>query len=987
MVLLFVKTMEGKVLSVDIPLKSTVAELKDIIGQLEHTSINNQKLIFAGQVLKDDVILSEYNITKECSIQLFISKTRDERKQQLVLREPSAGSLINVRPRIVSEPLSLGDLVIVRLVEAKNLERADFWTRSSDPYVIFVFGSCSSKSKTIKRNLNPVWNEVFGFKIEENNANAVLSMIVFDFDNFTPDDFIGSSEIDLSQLERGKLYDLWVSLDNVKTGQVHLQIQRNIITSPKIHQIISSLIALERSWNELDLRDHGISLLQLSGRDVWVSQDERNPALDHLKQSVREGSIQWDLESLERVRNILRIQNVLPFDGRPTRHLWVSNLSIDFTAPSFIELFSNCGKVKHVHFMKGLGFSIVTLASISDSVLSLVDLQYTQVLGRRMDIGFGRFIPHHEDTLCGVLKGGFLNVSFPPKMEWICCWVFLKEDELDVYCNLMESKPELSISTDRIFVCSQGIYCIEVFDTVNKYSCFIRSENEVEVEEWKNLLRNPKRNQVMQNNNDFTCSICYKFYSINKLYIRECGVSRECIGCLRKRILDAVEHLQKHSLVPDFSIEDIRELLTPSEFEKYLELTLVELFDRDNRFIKCPSCGFGVEFIEGDQEETPNVSKLIGINRKPLSSQALQHFMQNRCRCRNFKCSANFCRKCDEIPYHSGFDCELYQVYKNADHCRFCDVALMPGMLALNAPSPSLSKVCNAEECIAKRDQSCTKTLPCKCPCGGVLGEMECLPCLKEGHGVSGESQTMNDFCSICFTESLKSSPCVLLDCGHVFHYECILKRLDEEWSSPQITFAFACCPLCNLKISHEMLSEKLIPIQNLYRDIEQKSFERAEYENLLSHTDITSPDGKYYGNAAGFALDYFAFYMCFKCKKPYFGGQPRCNDGLDRFDPSELICGSCSGVGLEECPDHGKDGVVFKCRFCCSPSSWYCWGTTHFCDNCHRRQEAHDFMTTKTQDELDQCPGPDKCPLKIEHPPNGTEFSLGCSLCKGSAP
>jgi len=41
--------------------------------------------------------------------------------------------------------------------------------------------------------------------------------------------------------------------------------------------------------------------------------------------------------------------------------------------------------------------------------------------------------------------------------------------------------------------------------------------------------------------------------------------------------------------------------------------------------------------------------------------------------------------------------------------------------------------------------------------------------------------------------------------------------------------------------------------------------------------------------------------------------------------------------------------------------------------------------MTTKTAEQLPQCPGVDKCPLGIKHPPNGTEFSLGCALCRGN--
>ncbi len=39
--------------------------------------------------------------------------------------------------------------------------------------------------------------------------------------------------------------------------------------------------------------------------------------------------------------------------------------------------------------------------------------------------------------------------------------------------------------------------------------------------------------------------------------------------------------------------------------------------------------------------------------------------------------------------------------------------------------------------------------------------------------------------------------------------------------------------------------------------------------------------------------------------------------------------------------------------------------------------------MSNKDKSLLDKCPGPEECPLKIEHPPNGEEFALGCALCR----
>ena len=30
--------------------------------------------------------------------------------------------------------------------------------------------------------------------------------------------------------------------------------------------------------------------------------------------------------------------------------------------------------------------------------------------------------------------------------------------------------------------------------------------------------------------------------------------------------------------------------------------------------------------------------------------------------------------------------------------------------------------------------------------------------------------------------------------------------------------------------------------------------------------------------------------------------------------------------------------GRDFKCKYCCSIALFFCWGTTHFCNDCHNR-------------------------------------------------
>jgi len=148
----------------------------------------------------------------------------------------------------------------------------------------------------------------------------------------------------------------------------------------------------------------------------------------------------------------------------------------------------------------------------------------------------------------------------------------------------------------------------------------------------------------------------------------------------------------------------------------------------------------------------------------------------------------------------------------------------------------------------------------------------------------------------------------------------------------------------------------------------------------------------RYFGKPEEYAVAIYSFYMCFKCRKPYFGGLKSCEQMVEEekqvnadFKPEELICPSCSDVDhVEKCKKHGTDFIEYKCKYCCSVAQWFCFGTTHFCDPCH--QKASYFSGMKKNDYaklLPKCNGPEFCPLRIKHKPNGEECSLGCGLCR----
>ena len=137
------------------------------------------------------------------------------------------------------------------------------------------------------------------------------------------------------------------------------------------------------------------------------------------------------------------------------------------------------------------------------------------------------------------------------------------------------------------------------------------------------------------------------------------------------------------------------------------------------------------------------------------------------------------------------------------------------------------------------------------------------------------------------------------------------------------------------------------------------------------------------------YALKNLSYYQCFKCSNPYFGGKKECGVGQDyeNFKKEELVCGKCAAVavggGIKECPKHGQEFIEFKCKFCCQIAQWFSWGNTHFCEPCHKKQCAGDYVSRKTKDQLPKCEGPKKCPIGGNHPANGDEYALGCSVCR----
>lgn len=112
--------------------------------------------------------------------------------------------------------------VKVEVIEASDMKRSEL-NGLADPYVKGQLGPYRFKTKTQKKTLAPKWLEEFRIPICTWESSNLLSIEVRDKDHFV-DDSLGKCAINISDLRGGKRHELWLALQNIKTGRLHLAV-------------------------------------------------------------------------------------------------------------------------------------------------------------------------------------------------------------------------------------------------------------------------------------------------------------------------------------------------------------------------------------------------------------------------------------------------------------------------------------------------------------------------------------------------------------------------------------------------------------------------------------------------------------------------------------------------------------------------------------------------------------------------------------------
>ena len=97
----------------------------------------------------------------------------------------------------------------------------------SDPYVKLTLCGKTHKSKTIKKNLNPRWDEGFEYKgVLKDLVAEPMQLHAFDYDFGSRDDKLGNASVDLRALQHERQKDIDVALSD-NGGNVYLRVTWN----------------------------------------------------------------------------------------------------------------------------------------------------------------------------------------------------------------------------------------------------------------------------------------------------------------------------------------------------------------------------------------------------------------------------------------------------------------------------------------------------------------------------------------------------------------------------------------------------------------------------------------------------------------------------------------------------------------------------------------------------------------------------------------
>uniref|UniRef100_A0A8C4L4X3 Extended synaptotagmin-1 n=1 Tax=Equus asinus asinus TaxID=83772 RepID=A0A8C4L4X3_EQUAS len=171
---------------------------------------------------------------------------------------PQIGSSVDIPPRpchtTPDSHFGTENVLRIHVLEAQDLIAKDRFLGGlvkgkSDPYVKLKLAGRSFRSRVIREDLNPRWNEVFEV-IVTSIPGQELEVEVFDKD-LDKDDFLGRCKVSLTTVLNSGFLDEWLTLEDVPSGRLHLRLERLSPrpTAAELEEVlqVNSLIQTQKS--------------------------------------------------------------------------------------------------------------------------------------------------------------------------------------------------------------------------------------------------------------------------------------------------------------------------------------------------------------------------------------------------------------------------------------------------------------------------------------------------------------------------------------------------------------------------------------------------------------------------------------------------------------------------------------------------------------------------------------------------------------------
>lgn len=139
----------------------------------------------------------------ETDSQSDVSSVTDKKKKKKKLAILRRKSIAARAYEFVGKESDISGMIFMELVKVADLPPEKNMTRTSfdcDPFVVTALGRKVLRTKVVKHNLNPVYNEKMVFQVLKHELNYSMTFSIMDKDNLSGNDFIASGVFSLARL-------------------------------------------------------------------------------------------------------------------------------------------------------------------------------------------------------------------------------------------------------------------------------------------------------------------------------------------------------------------------------------------------------------------------------------------------------------------------------------------------------------------------------------------------------------------------------------------------------------------------------------------------------------------------------------------------------------------------------------------------------------------------------------------------------------------